>query len=624
MNTQQPSRVGDLSSKPIAPNINTLWARIIVDECARAGLKHVVISPGSRSAPLVFQFVAHPDINDYSVVDERSAAFFALGIARESGKPVALVCTTGTAAANYFPAICEAERDQIPLLVLTSARPPEDHDSGVQQVMDQHHLYGSHVRAFHALAQPEVNAEKLAALRSTVARAWARSKAPEPGPVHLDIPFRKPLEPVQTEPNHADHVPTDLAPETQYVVAGRADGSPWVLVNEPVRAPTERGASELIELLNSAERPLVIAGADPRGSRYASALDALADQLQIPVLAEPVSGLRHRRERSASVLGAGELLAAGAFYDRFGRPDVVVHCGRAPLNWSLQRLLRESMNASRVAVTETAALADPDHRIERQWIADPKALFEQACSLVTGRKSKNSNWLTAHQMAEKAVLEQITIKLADDQLITAPGLWARLKTHLPENAALICSSSMIVRDLDSYLAGARQSLRLFFNRGLNGIDGVVATATGVAARRSLPLEPTVLVIGDVALRHDLGSVMLADELGLSLTIVIVDNNGGEIFDYLPTAGFGEIHERHFVTPRKRPLTDLLPRGLAVDEPTTLEQFDTCFKSAVNAPGLSIIRCGTDRSRDQELRKALIAAARTAIEGVPALDRLITR
>ncbi|MDT8437739.1 MAG: 2-succinyl-5-enolpyruvyl-6-hydroxy-3-cyclohexene-1-carboxylic-acid synthase [Wenzhouxiangellaceae bacterium] len=631
MNPRQPSSAArpdpSAAADPIA-NVNTLWARVLVDELARCGLEHVVISPGSRSAPLVFQFDAHPGIRDHSIVDERAAAFFALGLARTSARPVALLCTTGTAAANYFPAICEAERDGIALIVLTGARPPQDHDCGVQQVMDQHRLYGTHVRAFQALPQPECDSEKLAALRATIARAWATSIAPEPGPVHLDIPFRKPLEPVMVAPEHPDHVPEPIPAVIAHVIDGRPDGAPWLQTRHRSSAPDVDTVDALVDALERARRPLIIAGTDPRGTDYADALDALAATLEIPVLAEPASGLRHRRARSPAIIAPGEWLAVGGFYPRFGRPDLIVHTGRAPLNWGLQRLVHEAAGVRQIAIDPRTTPADPEHQLAEHWITDPGRLFASAAK--RARPGSHPGWFAPHREAARRVDEQLGDRLGDrlgkrldhDSVPTAPGVWHRLARALPEQSALTCSSSMIVRDLDSFLCSARQTLSLHFNRGLNGIDGVIATATGVAAgRRAAARGPNILVIGDVALRHDLGSIMLADELGLDLVVIVIDNHGGEIFDYLPTAGFGAIHDRHFVTACPRPLTDLLPRALNVVEPDTLDGFEQAFATAIKTGGLQLIRMQVERGRDQALRAELRATITEAIAALPAPGRL---
>ncbi len=606
MSTERPESPARTSTAPVAPNVNALWSRIIVDELARSGLEHVVISPGSRSAPLVFQFAEHPNITDHSVVDERSAAFFALGLARASGKPVALLCTTGTAAANYFPAICEAGRDRIPLLVLTGARPPEDQDCGVQQVMDQTRLYGTQVRAFHSLPQPEICSEKLAALRSRMARAWHESRFPQAGPVHLDIPFRKPLEPIEVGPDHPDHVAEILDPEVSKVVRGRANGRPWLQIDEPVVVPHPDAIDMLAGRLNDSRRTLIVASADGRGSLWREDLRKLAEAACIPVLAAPQSGLRHWRRRGTHIVATGDLLVEGGFYQRHGLPDLVLHLGSAPLTWPLQALMRNAGAASHVVISDSPRLDDPDHRATHQFVGDPGQLFRALIERGATSSGERLRWHAAHRRAEQQSLRALAELLSAQTEMAAPDLWHRMGQILPEGSALITSSSMVVRDLDSFMPTAVQDLEVHFNRGLNGIDGVVATALGVAAaRRARGVEtPTVLVIGDVALRHDLGSLPLAAELGLDLAVVVIDNAGGEIFDYLPGAAFPETHRRHFTTASCHRIPDLLPGAIRHTAAASAEEFSGQLADVLHRKGLNVVIAATSRARDQRLRREI--------------------
>ncbi len=595
-----------------APNLNTLWARVLVDELARAGLKQVVISPGSRSAALVFQFALHPGIADHSVVDERAAGFFALGMARASGQPVALVCTTGTAAANYFPAVCEAARDRIPLLLLTAARPPQDHDCGSAQVMDQTRLFGVHVRGFHALGQPALDAARISALRQRVCRAWAQAIGPEPGPVHLDIPFSKPLEPVQVAPDHPDFVPETLPEALANSVTGRADGAPWLRVCAPRPLASDESVQRLHHLIETSRRPLLIAGADPRGCDRRRAIRDFAERFGVPVLAEPASALRHWSERGDHVLACMELAPVNWPAEK---PDLILRTGAAALNWNLERRLRDATGIPQIVISESAALADPEHQACEQIVCDPAELFERLALLDPGETGARYGWLSNLQDAERSILEILDHELEPESgNWSAPGIWHRLGRLLPDHAALVCSSSMVVRDFDSYMGGCWRDLEVYFNRGLNGIDGVVATAMGLAmARKSRQqAEPTVLVIGDVALRHDLGALPMAAELGLDLTVIVIDNDGGEIFDYLPNAGFGDIHERHFLTRRREPLSAMIPRAIELIETSDFAGFEQAVAASLRTPDLQIIRAATRRDIDQRIRASIRSAVAAAL------------
>jgi len=596
---------------PLAANLNALWARVIVDELARAGLAHVVISPGSRSAALVHEFAAHPAILDHSVIDERSAGFFALGLARVTLEPVALLCTTGTAAANYFPAVCEAQRDRIPLLVLTAARPAEQHDCGQSQVMDQNRLYGAHVRAFRSLPEPGLDARKFAAARTAMARGWATALAPDPGPVHFDIPFRKPLEPVPIAPDHPAAVPVELDGELARAVHGRDGHTPWLRIEAADRTPTRSTLKRLRERIQASERPLLLAGADPRGARYRDALARFAIRAGVPVLAEPASGLRYAGGDDGNRIPAGELVSAewpGA------APDLVLITGAAPLNWGLQHRIEHAPDAELVVIGPAPEPADPWHRAGDHVVCDPARLFEALAAVEYLASPARSVWLELHRDAGRIAGELLRQHFKTSQEISSPAFWHALGGALPDHAAVVCSSSMVVRDFDSFMSAHGRALNVYFNRGLNGIDGVIATACGVAAarRECKAVAPTLLVIGDVALRHDLGALPLAAELGLDLTIVVLDNGGGEIFDQLPGADLGEVHQRHFVTPGALPLADLIPRGVEWTDTVLPGDFPAALAEALRQPGLKLLHHATVPEANRAARSAIRSALRSAL------------
>ncbi len=597
-------------TQPIAPNANTLWAEALVDELARSGLRSVCISPGSRSTPLVVQFAEHPDIEDYSIVDERSAAFFALGLAQASRRPVALVCTSGTAAANFFPAVCEAERAGVPLLVLTADRPPELHDCGASQAMDQLKLYGDHVRWFHQLAQPEATGKKLRYVRGLACRAYQRALSPAPGPVHLNVPFRKPLEPLSVAPDHPDAVPETLAKEDPIAAFGRDDGRPFVSTHGGCPAPDAQAIAAFEDVLRRANRPLILAGADSRGAVYRDALCAFAERIGAPVAAEPTSGLRHWQNRSKAVISTADCLFDSGFYDRLGKPDLVIRTGRAPLLWSAQSLVRRLSDVEQVVVGPAIDIADPDHLVSMQLACDERLLFEAVRA-----EAASTDWLAAHRGAEEVALDTLHTSLSEHADLSAPRMWHELGQMLPQGAALFVSNSMPIRNFDTFMCGNRQTLDVFFNRGLNGIDGINSTGLGIAAARRQAGNPgpTVIVTGDVALRHDISGLLLAGELDVDATIIVVDNDGGGIFDYLPIAQFEAVHRRHFTTAPERPLDQSTLGCVEISEPKDWDDFRDELASSLAAPNTQLICVRTDRTADKELREATRRAVAAKID-----------
>jgi len=608
------------SGRPLAANVNTLWSHALVDELQRCGLTDVIISPGSRSAPLAFAFHAHPAITDHSIIDERSAAFFALGLACVQRKPVALVCTSGTATANFMPAVCEADAAGVPLLVLTADRLADDHDCGTQQVMDQTRLYGQRVRWFHHLAQPEASADKLAYVRSLACRAMHLAQTPEPGPVHLNLPFRKPLEPVQLPSGHRDHVPEALLREAVLPVHGRPDGCPWSKLYMSASPASAATVSRLCELVDRASRPLVLAGADAVTTVERDALRDFAALRNIPLLAEPTSGLRHWSARGDHVIAAADSIIESGFYQQHGWPDVLIRLGRAPLLWTTQGMLQQlQTHCHHVQIGRSMRRADPFHQLAEQIVCDPAELFAAASAqaIAPPLSATRRRWLQAHQMAQQQGLSALQAGLAAASgELSAPGLWHEIGAVLPDDAAVFVASSMAVRNLDSFMCMHANDLQVYFNAGLNGIDGIVSTAMGVAAARlsgaNLPAMPTVLVIGDVALRHDVGALLLAAELGIDLTVIVIDNNGGEIFEYLPSAGYGAVHDKHFATVDRTATSGMLPHAVELHTVTGWAQFRALLKDCLESPGLHVVRLPTRRINDRRLRDALRQQAAAAM------------
>ena len=580
-----------------APNVNTLWAAVFVDELIRCGLRHAVIAPGARSAPVVFQFAGRGEIADISIIDERSAAFFALGLARATRCPVALVCTSGTAAANFHPAVCEAAHGDIPLLVLTGNRPADVQDCGAQQVMDQHALYGAQVRWFHQTAQPELHGDKLRYLRATACRAWARAQAPRPGPVHVDLPVRKPLEPT---PDPRQQVPDPLPDDVAEARRGRAENRCWLNISRSMPAVDAGTLDRLAGRIRHARRPLIIAGTDLRGIDDRKAVRDLAERAAIPVFAEGGSNLRHWCARGLAVIGAGELISASNFHARHGRPDLVIRLGRHPLTWALQRLVDNDVEQVQIAATDQ--LIDPDHRVSEQLVADPTELCRRLGERLDAAAGETT-WLAAHRRADECIRAELDRAFAAEERFNAPRFWHELGALLPEDGLLCYSSSMQVRHLETFMSAHARDAELHFNRGLNGIDGVVSMAAGLAAGSAS--RKTILVIGDVALRHDAQALMLGIEMGLDLTVFVVDNDGGEIFEYLPGAAFEVVHEKHFATGGRAPLTDALPRAIDIEQPRDWDAFRRVGRAAIAAPGPRLVRVPTGRRVDRDLRARLI-------------------
>jgi 2-succinyl-5-enolpyruvyl-6-hydroxy-3-cyclohexene-1-carboxylate synthase len=485
------------------------FAATFVDELAVQGVEYACVSPGSRSAPVAMALQRHPKTNVFVQIDERSGSFFGLGLAKATGKPVVLLSTSGTAAAEFHPAVVEAFYSRTPLIVLTADRPPELRDVGANQAIDQQRLYGTAVRWFLDPGPP-LEAPNAARLwRRLAARAYAEALN---GPVHLNLPFREPLVPPPGQ------VPSPLGESSQSMTAGRV-------------APTAQQVSSLAAAVRGAKRPLVIAGEMRDGARLAAGLNRLG----IPLLAEPSSQLR-RAESGAAVESYEALLRAG--WSLQHGPDLVIRLGGTPTS--------KVMNAWLAAAAAPTFLIDPD----RMWrdedqvasnvlVCDPQPLIEAlpAADVASWR----DEWVSAGKKATAAIAATlVSTPMHEGHIVRA------LAAKVPDGAQVFVGSSMPIRAADSFWSYARGAQTFYGNRGASGIDGLVSTGLGIAAARAS--NPTVLLLGDLSVYHDMNGLWSVRRHGVKATIVVCDNNGGGVFNFLPQAQHTDVFEEIFATP----------------------------------------------------------------------------
>jgi len=517
-----------------------LLLRAFCDELARCGIAGAVTSPGSRSTPLVLALVRDGRFPCFSHVDERAGAFFALGLAKATGRPAALACTSGTAAANYLPAVVEAREARVPLVVLTADRPPELRDAGAGQSVDQVKLYGDFPKWFVEVGVDDATPARVRWMRALACRAVWTALERRPGPVHLNFPLREPLVPDAPLP--------DAEPEGH---AGRADGRPWVahVAGEPAAPDPAAGAALLAQVAGAATRGVVVAGRDERPwrsspSALARATAAFAQAAGWPVLADPLSGARH----GPNAVAHYDALLRVASFARAAAPEVVLRVGDLPTSKPLRRWLA-SLDAVQVLLDPDAAWQDPDQVCDLTLPHEPATTLAALAGAVDrGDASWAGAWRDADGRAAAAIGRELGEELSE------PRLAAELGAHLPPDATLVVAASMPVRDVETFAPVRDTPPRVLANRGANGIDGTLATAYGVAAATD---GPVVCLLGDVAFAHDLGALLTAKRLAVPLTIVLVDNGGGGIFDFLPVATQRDIYEHHVATP-----TELDPAAAA--------------------------------------------------------------
>ncbi|MBW2421593.1 MAG: 2-succinyl-5-enolpyruvyl-6-hydroxy-3-cyclohexene-1-carboxylic-acid synthase, partial [Deltaproteobacteria bacterium] len=530
-----------MSASDSKPGASYALAARFFDELARSGVRHVCVSPGSRSAPLAVCAARCEALRTWVHVDERSGAFFALGLAKASREPVALVCTSGTAVANFLPAVVEAHYAGVPLIVLSADRPAELREWGAGQTIDQSRIFGSHLRWFAELPTPDGSGEELLRHGGMLAcRAVAEATGSPPGPVHLNWPLREPLDPAWELAGEAAES-VALASELQ-----RAEGRAYTEIGRSRVPPQDAQVAELVELARGRPRGLIACGPMDADAELCESVAALARAAGWPVLADPCSQLRAGAHvAGAPILATGDLILRDAAFARAHAPDVVLRIGGSPVSKAFRLWLEARPPEHLLLVDPAGAWNDPSHLATQHWSVDPALLCRRAAEGLGG--SRESAWLADFEAAEGAAARAVDRGLGDESRLFEPRAVRELCARLPDDAILYVSNSMPVRDLDAVMPLAELGPRVLSNRGANGIDGMVSSALGAAAAG---VGPAVLLTGDLALLHDLGGLLAARRHGLRGTIVVLNNDGGGIFSFLPIAQHGEsVHfEELFTTP----------------------------------------------------------------------------
>ncbi|MCU0518741.1 MAG: 2-succinyl-5-enolpyruvyl-6-hydroxy-3-cyclohexene-1-carboxylic-acid synthase [Oscillatoria sp. Prado101] len=516
-------------------NTNTLWASILVETFQRLGLTTAVICPGSRSTPLAIAFARHDRVEAIPVLDERSAGFFALGIARQKAQPVVIVCTSGTAGANFYPAVIEARESRVPLLVLTADRPPELRDCHSGQTIDQVKLYGHYPNWQAELATPSLEMSMLAYLRQTAIHAWDSSLFPVPGPVHLNIPFRDPLAPLPQP--EAGALMSQLQPEDFFGAV-----SP-LLSRLDVR--TEVLTAHLKEEWLECERGIIIAGVTQpqQPKEYCEAIAHLCKSLGWPVLAEGLSPVRNYAQLNPYLISTYDLILRNRHLAQQLKPAVAIQVGDLPTSKELRTWL-ESTQPRRWAIDPSYENLDPLHGKTTHLRLSP---VEIGLGALPNRKVgfACSEYLQLWYNAEAKVRAAVDGTMAAMEEIIEPKVAWLLSQVLPPATPVFIANSMPVRDVEFFWAPNNSGIQPYFNRGANGIDGTLSTALGVAHRN----QSSVMLTGDLALLHDTNGFLLRNKFVGHLTIVVINNNGGGIFEMLPVAQFEPPFEEFFATPQ---------------------------------------------------------------------------
>ncbi|RFB17902.1 2-succinyl-5-enolpyruvyl-6-hydroxy-3-cyclohexene-1-carboxylic-acid synthase [Bacillus sp. HNG] len=560
----------------------TRYVASFVDELVRVGVTEAVVSPGSRSTPMAILMAEHPDMKVTINIDERSSAFYALGVAKATKKPVAILCTSGTAAANYFPAIVEAYYSRVPLIVLTADRPHELRDVGAPQAINQNQLYGNHAKWFVEMALPEESEQMLSYVRTMAGRAAGTALTAPAGPVHLNFPFREPLVP-------------NLGLENLWGTNEYLRKNVNVVVGKPKM--DEEQAQYISDLVSSKKKGIIVCGSHD-DEEFGYAVANLAETLQFPVLADPLSQLRSgEHPKSYIVDGYDAFLRDEEFREAFS-PDIIIRFGAMPVSKALLQYIQKHKNTPQIIVDGDGGWRDPTLSATDMVYCDEI----EFCDAIVSRteKRKGSSWVNDWININNLVKENVT-KVHKEETLFEGKVFTELQEILPAGSTLFVGNSMPIRDLDTFFLNNEKSIHVLGNRGANGIDGLVSTAMGISSQN----EHTVLVIGDLSLYHDLNGLLAAKHHHLNITIVLINNDGGGIFSFLPQSQ----EEKHFETLFGTPI------GLNYEHAVNMyggkftsikdwTEFRHAITSSFEEKGLHVVEVKTDRHENVMIHRKL--------------------
>ncbi|WP_175640692.1 2-succinyl-5-enolpyruvyl-6-hydroxy-3-cyclohexene-1-carboxylic-acid synthase [Metabacillus schmidteae] len=563
----------------------TRFVASFVDELTRLGVKKAVISPGSRSTPIAMLMAEHPELSCYMNIDERSAGFFALGLAKENNKPVVLVCTSGTAAANYYPAIVEARYSRVPLIVVTADRPHELRDVGAPQAIDQIQLYGSYPKWFVDVALPEETVGMYRYVRTIAGRAVAVSTSHPAGVVHLNFPFREPL------------------------IPNLGMSNLWEMENDrPSYLHTMQGLPELstiqvqaiADIMKDVTKGLIICG-EQNDKSFISAVKELSRKLKYPILADPLSQLRSGTGDKKGIIDGYDSILKDQEIMNVLKPELIIRFGPMPVSKPLMLMLKNNPDITQIIIDPSEEYRDPTLNAAHMVVCNHTAFCEDLSGIIgeTHQNTYYDDWILSNNIFQDMMeheLENIN-ELFEGKIVR------ELQHVLPNGSRLVVGNSMPIRDVDTFFRNTDKEIGVLANRGANGIDGVVSTALGISTAST---EPTFLLIGDLSFFHDLNGLLAAKMNDLDITIILVNNDGGGIFSFLPQSN----EEKHFET--------LYGTPIGIDFSKVVDMYQgryekincwadlhTYFHDKWSIKGLKVVEIETNRTTRVKIHRELL-------------------
>jgi 2-succinyl-5-enolpyruvyl-6-hydroxy-3-cyclohexene-1-carboxylate synthase len=569
-------------------NINSFWGYLLIEELARNNITSFIISPGSRSTPLTIAAAENKKTDKIISIDERTAAFHALGYARATGNPAVVICTSGTAAANLFPAIVEAKKSQIPLILLTADRPPELRDTGANQTIDQVKMYGNYLNWQFDLPCPDIQIPAKFVL-STIDQVIHKAKNNPPGPVHLNCMFREPLEPGQQ----------DLPKEyINFVSKWEKSGNPYTKYYPVSTHMNDADLKNVAEFINSANKGLIVIG-KLRNRSEQEAVSEFVNHLNWPVFADITSGVRKDISENQLVTYFDQLLLSESTINSIN-PDIILHFGQPLTSKRYLNTIEKQSPQTYIQFHSGDERLDPAHLVTQRISGDLSSVCRQLIQHVVPKFDQSINEKFKNQTSH--IISILEEQCLPDNKISEISIASMISKNLPENQGLFLASSMPIRDFDMYAGANIRTGDISANRGASGIDGTLATALGFA--RGLEKRVTV-VMGDLALLHDLNSLSLIRNSRHPITIVLINNRGGGIFSFLPVAEFDHVFEKYFATPHQYKFNygaDMF--DLNYECPVTNKDFVNAYIKSTTTNKSTIIEISTEREENYKLHQEI--------------------
>ncbi len=574
-------------------DLNTLWSSLIIEEFIRNGVELFCISPGSRSTPITSSAARNQNAETIVIYDERNSAYYALGYARATGKPAVVITTSGTASANCLPAVVEASMDGIPLIVLTADRPPELQSTGANQTIDQVNIFGKYVRWEYSMPCPDPNILPQNVL-SVIDQLVFRSFNDHPGPVHLNCMFR------ESFPGNDYSAPED---HKNSIFRWYDNRKPLNTYNEYRKAPCENALKKAAEKLNTCPNGLVILGRlHPHLDR--ASIVKLVEKLNFPVFSDIASGMKHEF-RDTRVNYYDQLLLSNRFRKE-SSPEIILHIGTGFTSKRLAQFLKYSSFTDYIQVCRSPGRIDPDNLVTEKFTCDISAFCELTLPYL--RDTGKDTILNSLKVIDKECTNVINELLQKEKNITEPGIAYHVSRLMEEEQNLYLGNSMPLRDMDMFPDPNMVKLNVGVNRGTSGIDGNIASAAGFS---QISGKPLTVILGDIAFLHNLNALEILNKIGKNITIIVINNNGGGIFSFLPVAKEKDIFRDFFTTPHSYRFTEAAKMfGIEYKNPKNMDEFIQAYTESLINDQPEIIEVVTDTDENYNfhelIKKEIIA------------------